>query len=298
LVRSLPVGFALTNLDKVLYREQGLTKAALLAYLAVTADWLLPHVVGRPLTLVRCPEGPGKQCFFQKHLKPGTPDAVHPVAVPEDDGRVKQYMRIADMPGLIALAQLGTLELHTWGCHADKLDRPDLLVFDLDPDPAVGWDRVVEGALLVRGALDSLGLRSYVKTTGGKGLHVVVPVTRRLDWDAHEDFAKALVEKLAAADPAGYTTNPLKAKRHDKIFLDYLRNGRGATFVAPYSPRARTGATVATPVTWDELTAGLDPAAFTITTVPPRLAQLAEDPWAGIDELQPISAAMRKAVGA
>jgi bifunctional non-homologous end joining protein LigD len=291
------VGFGLTSLDKVLYQEQGLTKAALLAYLAVTADWILPHVADRPLTLVRCPDGAGKPCFFQKHLKPGTPPPVKAVPIPEEDGTVKEYMRIADMPGLIGIAQMGTLELHTWGCHADKLERPDLMVFDLDPDPAVSWDRVVEAAVAVRDGLEALGLRSFVKTTGGKGLHVVVPVARRLDWDAHEAFTKAFADRVVAAAPSGYTTNPLKAKRQGKIFIDYLRNGRGATFVAPYSPRARAGATVATPVTWDELLAGLDPAAFTIATVPPRLAALAADPWDGMDELQPVTAAARKAVG-
>jgi bifunctional non-homologous end joining protein LigD len=298
LVKSLPVGFGLTSLDKILYREQGISKAALLAYLAVTADWILPHVSDRPLTLVRCPEGAGKQCFFQKHLKPGTPAAVKPVEIPEDDGSTKQYMRVTDMPGLIALAQLGTLELHTWGCHVDKLDRPDVIVFDLDPDPTVGWDRVVEAALSMRGGLLALGLRSWVKTTGGKGLHVVVPVARRLDWDAHEAFAKGFADRMVVAAPDGFTTNMSKAKRPGKIFIDYLRNGRGATFVAPYSPRARPGATVATPVTWDELEAGVDPLAFTIATVPPRLAALKADPWEGIDELQPITAAARKAVGA
>ena len=298
LVKTLPVGFTLTSLDKILYREQGITKAALLAYLAVTADWMLPHVANRPLTLVRCPEGAGKQCFFQKHLKPGTPAPVKPVDIPEDDGSSRTYMRIDDMPGIIALAQLGTLEIHTWGCHVDKLERPDVMVFDLDPDESVGWERVVETAVSMRDGLAALGLRAWVKTTGGKGLHVVVPVARRLDWDAHEAFTKGFADRIVAAQPSGFTTNMRKAERKGKIFIDYLRNGRGATFVAPYSPRARTGATVATPVTWEELEAGLDPMSFTIATVPPRLASLREDPWAGIDELQTISAAARKAVGA
>ena len=297
LVRALPVGFELTNLDKVLWREEGVTKAQLLAYLAVTAERILPHVGGRPLTLVRCPDGAAKHCFFQKHLKPGTPPAIRPVPIADDEGTVEQYLRIDDLPGLVACAQLGTLELHTWGCHADKLERPDLLVFDLDPDPQLSWDRVVEGAITTRDALTALGLGAFVKTTGGKGLHVVSAVTRRLAWDEHTAFSRALVERIAAAAPTGYTTNPLKARRKGKIFLDYLRNGRGATFVAPYSPRARPGATVATPVTWAELEAGLDPLAFTIATVPPRLAGQREDPWETM-EPRPITAAARKAVGA
>ena len=159
------------------------------------------------------------------------------------------------------------------------------------------WQRVVDGAVVVRDALAALGLTSFVKTTGGKGLHVVVPVARRLDWDEHEAFTRAFVARIADAAPDGYTINPLKARRRGRIFLDYLRNGRGATFVAPYSPRARPGAPVATPVTWDELLAGLDPLTFTIQSIPPRLAALAADPWAGIDEPQAITAAMRRSVG-
>ena len=201
LVQSLPVGFALTSLDKVIYREQGITKAALLAYLAVTADWILPHVAGRPLTLVRCPDGAGKPCFFQKHLKPGTPPSVRALPLATSDGTVEQFMQIDDMPGLIGVAQMGTLELHTWGCRADKLERPDLMVFDLDPDPSLPWQRTVDAAVTVRDALATLGLASFVKTTGGKGLHVVVPVARRLDWEAHETFARAFANRVAASDP-------------------------------------------------------------------------------------------------
>jgi bifunctional non-homologous end joining protein LigD len=295
LVKSLPVGFELTNLDKVLYREQGLTKAALLAYLAVTADWILPHVARRPLTLVRCPDGPGKNCFFQKHYKDGMPPPVHALAIPDEDDR---YMEVRDMPGLVGLAQLGSLELHTWGCRTDQIERPDLMVFDLDPDPAVAWDRVVESAFAMRTLLEGLGLVSFVKTTGGKGLHVTVPVTRHLDWDAHKVFTRGVAEKLVAAAPKAYTTNPKKAARANKIFIDYLRNGRGATFVAPYSPRARASATVATPVGWDELAAGVDPTTFTVASVPPRLAELTADPWAELPALsQRVTAAARKTVG-
>ena len=284
LVAQLPVGFPLTNLDKVLYPEQGLTKGQLVAYLAVVAEHMLPHVAGRPLTLLRCPEGRGTPCFFQKKRGAGTPAAVATVDVVESDGTHADYMRVDDLAGLVALAQLGTLEIHTWGCHADALERPDLLVFDLDPGPDVAWDRVAAAALELRRRLGELSLESWVKTTGGKGLHVAVPVHPRADWDQHKAFAQEVVERLAHDEPALYTANMAKAQRKGRIFLDYLRNGRGATFVAPYSPRAREGAPVALPISWDELARGIDPLAFTIATVPRRLGEHARDPWAGLLE--------------
>ena len=182
------------------------------------------------------------------------------------------------MPGLVALAQLGTLEIHTWGCHTDKLEQPDLMVFDLDPDVGLAWDRVALGAFALRRRLHDAGLESFVKTTGGKGaLHVVVPITRKIGWDDFKQFSQTMVESLERDEPALYTTNMAKARRKDKIFLDYLRNGRGATFIAPYSPRARPGAPVAVPIGWDELAHGVEPATFTMATVPQRLASLHEE---------------------
>jgi bifunctional non-homologous end joining protein LigD len=298
LVAQLPLGFQLTNLDKVLYPELGLTKGQLIAYLAVVAEHMLPHVANRPLTLVRCPEGRAKQCFFQKHVLPGSPPAIHKLPLEETDGDHVNYMRIDSMPGLIALAQLGTLEIHTWGSRSDKPEKPDLMVFDLDPDVAVGWDRVALAAFELRRRLDELGLESFVKTTGGKGLHVVAPVERRLGWDDLKAFTKAVVEQMERGEPALYTTNMAKARRGGKIFLDYLRNGRNATFIAPYSPRAREGATVAVPITWEELAHGIDPLAFTILSVPKRLAKLPADPWTGMAEVkQANTAATWRAVG-
>jgi len=298
LVAQLPLGFALSSLDKVLFPEQGLTKGELIAYLAVVAEWMLPHVARRPLTLVRCPEGRGKPCFFQKHVLPGSPEAILRVPIAETDGDKSEYMAIEDMPGLVALAQLGTLEIHTWGSHIDKPERPDLLVFDLDPDVGLPWDRVALGALELRRRLRELGLESFVKTTGGKGLHVAVPIERRVTWDEFKAFAKAVVEALERDEPDRYTTNMGKVHRRGKIFLDYLRNGRNATFIAPYSVRARPNAPVAVPITWEELAAGVDPAAFTTRTVPKRLGELKEDPWRGINETQQsITAAAWRALG-
>ena len=298
LVQQLPLGYKLTNLDKVLYPEQNITKGELIAYLAVVADWMLPHVARRPLTLVRCPEGRAKPCFFQKHVLPGSPSSIHKVPIEEDDGEIVDYMQVHDMPGLLALAQLGTLEIHTWGAHADKPDRPDLMVFDLDPDVGVGWERVALTAFELRRRLNEIGIQSFVKTTGGKGLHVVAPVERRQGWDEFKAFTKAVVEQMERDEPSAYVTVMTKARRKGKIFLDYLRNGYNATFIAPYSPRARAGAPVAVPITWEELAHGVDPLAFTTATVPRRLATLATDPWAGINELeQRITAAAWRAVG-
>ncbi len=296
LVGKLPLGYKLTNLDKVLYPEQGITKGELIAYLAVVADWMLPHVADRPLTLVRCPEGRGKPCFYQKHILAGSPKAIAALPIEERTGEGRRemvdYMKIRDMAGLVALAQLGTLEIHTWGSRADKPERPDLAVFDLDPDEGLAWDHVALAAFDMRRRLNELGLTSFVKTTGGKGLHVVVPIERRLDWDELKELTRLVVEQAERDEPSRYTSNMAKRARKGKVFLDYLRNQRNATFIAPYSPRARAGAPVATPITWDELATGVDPTAFTIESVPKRLARLERDPWEGIrDVKQSISAA-------
>ncbi|HEU4728843.1 MAG TPA: non-homologous end-joining DNA ligase [Kofleriaceae bacterium] len=309
LVEQLPLGFKLTNLDKVLFPDgrhgaPGITKGDLIAYLAVVSEWALPHVADRPLTIVRCPEGlrprtpRARVCFFQKHLLAGSPPSIDVVPVTEVDGESVDYMRVHDMAGMVALAQLGTLEIHTWGAHADKIEKPDLMVFDLDPDIGLGWEQVVLGALELRRRLHELGLESFVKTTGGKGLHVVAPVTRGIGWDDLKAFTKAVVESMAGDEPSLYTTNMAKAHRKGKVFLDYLRNGRGATFIAPYSPRARSGAPVAVPVTWEELAHGVDPGGFTIHTVPRRLAIQRNDPWRAIHDVrQSITAGAWRAVG-
>jgi len=192
---------------------------------------------------------------------------------------VEVYMAVRDLEGLVALAQLGVLEVHTWVCHADKLELPDQFVFDLDPDEGLGWDAVVEAAFLLKQRLEALELDSFVKTTGGKGLHVVVPVARKLTWDQHYEFAKAFADAIASEQPQRYLTNMRKSLRKGKLFVDYLRNGRGATAIAPYSTRAREGATVSTPISWQELAEGVDPRAFDLYAVIKRLDAMKEDPW-------------------
>ena len=294
---ALPGKLGFTNLEKVLYPEQNLTKGELLAYYARVSSWLLPHVRGRPLTLVRCPDGHHRHCFYQKHATSGVPDAVGRVEIREEGGKREPYMVIEDLAGLLALVQLGALEIHTWVAHADQLELPDQLIFDVDPDPSLGWARVVETALELRTRLSELGLESFVKTTGGKGLHVVAPVKRRLSWEEHKEFARGLVVRLEREAPERYTANPRKERRKGRIFVDYLRNGRGATAIAPYSTRAREGAPVATPLAWTELEKPLVPSAFTVHTVPERLDALRADPWADYAGLrQSISAAARRSV--
>ncbi|WP_438030163.1 DNA ligase D [Sorangium sp. So ce233] len=289
-------GARLTNPDKVLYPAQGITKIALARYYAQVAEHMLPYVANRLLTLVRCPEGQGKPCFFQRHEAVGLSEDIRRTSVEEDDGK-RTYLYVETTEGLVSLVQMGALEMHIWGSRVDRIEQPDLMVFDLDPAPELPWNRVADAARTVRHLLETLGLRSFVKTTGGKGLHVVVPIEARRGWDEVKPFTKAVADALVRFDPARYIATLSKAKRTGKVFVDYLRNGRGATAVAPYSTRARPGAAVATPLSWDELDAPLDPASFTIETVPQRLATV-PDPWAELTGVrQSITSAMMKKVG-
>ena len=290
-------GVRLTNPNRVLYPERGITKLDLAEYYAAIEDWILPHIAHRPLTLVRCPEGFGKECFYQKHLGAGVPAVIGGVEIPEKNGS-ETYPVIDDLAGLIALVQMSVLEIHLWGSAVKKLETPDRIVFDLDPDLGLPWERVTEAAIEVREALLGIGLQSFAKTTGGKGLHVVVPVAPRLDWEAIKEFAKWVAERFVKNYPDRFTSNMAKRARTGRIFIDYLRNGRGATAIAPYSARARDGAPVATPLFWEEVEKGVKPDAFTVATVPARLAKLKSDPWEEMPKLrQSISARVRREIG-
>lgn len=299
-------GVHLTHPDKVLYPEQSITKVDLARYYAQVAERMLPHAARRLLTLVRCPSGQGKPCFYQKHEAEGLSDEIKQIMISEKgDGSGEQdgekgkaaYFYVDSTAGLVSLVQRGALEIHIWGSHVDRIEQPDLLVFDLDPAPDVPWARTVEAAKTVRTLLETLELQSFVKTTGGKGLHVVVPIQRKREWDEIKPFTKAVADTLVRFNPKRYVTTITKAKRTGKILIDVLRNGRGATAVAPYSTRARPGAPVATPISWEELDGPLDPAAFTIETVPRRIATL-DDPWAELPSVrQSITSAMMKRVG-
>ena len=273
-------GVRLSHPDRVLYPEQGITKLALARYYEAIADWIVPHVADRPLSLVRCPAGPRGPCFYQKHAGRGVPKEVRRVRIRERGGATATYAYVDDLPGLIALTQIGVLEIHPWGARVGRLDRPDRLVLDLDPAPGVPWPRIVEAAQAIRALLADLELVAFLKTTGGKGLHVVVPLRPEAGWDTLRALGEGIGAEMARRAPERYTISPGRAARRGRIFVDYLRNVRGATAVAAYSPRAWAAAPVSTPVGWDELAGKTRPEAFTVTTVPKRLGVLRKDPWA------------------
>jgi bifunctional non-homologous end joining protein LigD len=270
--------YPLTNPDKVLYPEQGITKREVLDYYALVAPRMLPHVANRPLTLVRCPNGYDKPGFFQKHPGKATLPGLRSVAIREKEGK-SPYSVLDEELGLFSLVQLGALEIHTWGSRADDFEHPDILVFDLDPDPSVDYRAVIDAALTIRRVFEQAKLESFVKTTGGKGLHVCVPIAPELNFTQAKDFTEHLSHALAAGSPELYVATQSKAKRKGKIFIDYLRNGRGATFIAPYSTRARQNAPIAVPLEWDELSPKLPPNHFTLRSIERRLSKLARDPF-------------------
>jgi bifunctional non-homologous end joining protein LigD len=274
------LGEPLSHPQRVLYPAIGKTKLDVARYYEAVAEAMLPHVLDRPLTVVRCPEGLGGDCHYMKHHLVGTKSRTLAQIPIQEKKKVGSYLIVQNPGGLIALCQLGVLEVHTWNSSRAALEQPDRLVLDLDPGPQVSWRQVIDAARLVRERLASLGLAAFLKTTGGDGLHVVVPLAPALGWDACLDLARALAGLIAAERPRRYTTAMAKAGREDKILIDYLRNNRGNTSVAAFSTRAKPQATVSVPIAWDELDARVPPARFTITTVPRRLARLREDPWA------------------
>lgn len=277
-LRTRIAGQRLSNPDKVFYPALGLTKRDLALYYESIAAHILPDLAGRPLTLLRCPEGIHGQCFFQKHAHNGLPAGVREVAIPEKRGS-GMYLTVDDITGVIALVQMGVLEIHTWGAHADNPEAPDRLVFDVDPDEGMPWERVCAAVLELRARLEALGLPAFLKTTGGKGMHVVVPLLRRHGWDEVKAFAHALARSMVRDSPHAYTTHPSKAARRGKVYLDYLRNGRGATAIANYSTRARPGAPVSVPLAWENIGTRSD--AFRVDNLTAHLAQRRGDPWAG-----------------
>jgi bifunctional non-homologous end joining protein LigD len=273
-------GVRLTHPDRVLYREQAITKLGLARYYEAVADWIVPHVADRPLSLVRCPAGHRGPCFYQKHAGPGLPTEVKRVRLRERGGATAAYPYVDDLPGLIALAQIGVLEIHPWGARVGRLDRPDRLVLDLDPAPGLPWPCVVEAAHEIRALLAGIDLVGFVKTTGGKGLHVVVPLRPGTGWDALRAVGEGIGAEMARRAPERYTIDASKAARRGRIYIDYLRNVRGATAVAIYSPRAKPDAPVSFPIAWSELSARTRPEDFTVATVPRRLTAPGKEPWA------------------
>jgi bifunctional non-homologous end joining protein LigD len=270
---TLPV--KLTHPDRVLWPAVGITKQGLAEFYAELWPWISPHIVERPLSLVRCPGGVEETCFFQKHAFAGMSDQVRRSRDPEDG---EEILTISDLEGLLSLVQASVLELHVWGARLADIEKPDGLTFDLDPAPDVEWAEVVGAAVEVRDRLERAGLASFVKTTGGKGLHVYAPLVPHADWAAAKDFAHKLAAAMAADSPKRYLAKASKEARRGRIFVDYLRNGKGATAVAAYSTRARAEATVSTPLAWDELGPQMRSGRFTVVNLLHRLARV-PDPW-------------------
>ena len=279
-------GITLTHPDRILFPEQGLSKLDLAHYYEAIAERMLPLMSDFPLSLVRCPSGRSsskKSCFFQKHASDGFPEALRSISITESSGKEKDYLYLSDAAGLVAGVQMGTLEYHIWGSKRDRLEKPSRVVFDLDPDEGLEFKAVKEAAELVRGGLQVLGLESFPLVTGGKGVHVVVPLRRTAEWPQVTAFAKAFALYLVQQFPDRYTATMSKKKREGKLFLDWFRNDRGSTAIAPYSTRAREGAPVATPVSWEELAALNAASTFRPADVSKRLDEA--DPWADYDSL-------------
>ncbi|MHA1559132.1 MAG: DNA ligase D [Alphaproteobacteria bacterium] len=283
-------GVKITNPGRIMFPGQGITKLQLIEYQLAIADRVLPHIVNRPLSLVRCPRGQAGDCFFQKHASKGFPDEFKPIVIKEKESR-GTYLYIEDRRGLVAAVQMGALELHIWGSHNETLEQPDRLVFDLDPDEDVDFAMVRKGATEMRDRLKAIGLTSFCMATGGKGLHVVVPLTPKHDWEGVKALAEAMARMMAADEPDRYLAVMSKAKRVGKIFIDYLRNGRGATAIAPFSTRARAGAPVSWPVSWRSLSKLQGANTVTIDNYAAVMKRERSDPWKGyfdVDQVLPL----------
>ncbi|MDN2568527.1 DNA ligase D, partial [Aquibium sp. A9E412] len=271
-------GIRLSSPDKVLFAGQGVTKADLAAHYERVAERMMPLVENRLVSLVRCPQGRSKSCFFQRHGHKGFPEALKRMEIAEADGKRDSYLFAEDLAGLVAAVQMGTLEFHIWGSRIDRLERPDRLVFDLDPDESITFKDVRAAAFDLRARLAALGLETVALVTGGKGIHVVAPLERRAEWPQVKQFARDFAYGLAEEDSGRYVAKAAKAKRSGRIFLDRLRNERGATAIAPYSTRARPGAPVAMPVSWDELETLEAANTFGLAEAARRVGEA--DPWA------------------
>jgi bifunctional non-homologous end joining protein LigD len=275
----------ITHPDRVVFEGAAYTKGDVADYYRAVAKWLLPELAGRPLSLLRCPDGSQKACFFQKHHAGSLGEHVHAIELAQKSGR-EQYLYVDSIEGVIDLVQMNTIEFHPWGARVDDPEKPDRLVFDLDPGEGVRWPDVVAAARDVRARLKEAGLQGFVRLSGGKGAHVVVPIARGPSWDAVHDFCEAFANAMAAYAPGRYLATAAKAKRPGKVFIDWLRNTRGATSVASWSLRARKGAPVAVPLRWEDLGKVAGPAAFDLAAARQRAARLRKDPWEGFTRLR------------
>ncbi|HEY1288307.1 MAG TPA: DNA ligase D [Burkholderiales bacterium] len=291
------LGLKISHPERVIWPELGVSKIELARYIEEVGDWLLPHVKNRPLSLVRCPDGVAGECFYQRHLAmAASPGSLQ--TVKRERSSKGAYIYAASLDAVVSAVQNGAVELHTWGATLPHIKRPDRITMDLDPDEALPWTALVEGTLLTKKLLDGLGLESFLKTTGGKGLHVVAPIEPQLEWDAVKAFTGAIARVLVKARPDLFTAKIAKARRPNKIFADYLRNSATASAIAAYSPRARANAGVSVPLSWDELDPKDDVRArFNVRNVPKRLASLKKDPWADYWKTrQAITVKMKKAL--
>jgi bifunctional non-homologous end joining protein LigD len=293
-----PLNIKITHPERLVWPSLGITKADLARYCEAVGERMLPHVAKRPLTLVRCPDGAEAKCFYQRHLGMGaSPGEVK--TFKRQRSSKGYYIYIDSLAGILSAVQNGAVEFHTWGATLPEVRHPDRITLDLDPDEDLPWARLLEATRLTRTLVDSLGLKNFLKTTGGKGLHVVIPIQPALGWDEVKEFSRLMAEFLVRAEPGLFTAKIAKIKRGGKVFVDYLRNSETASAVAAYSTRARAGAGVSTPLDWDELKKKDIRGKFTLLSVPKRLARLKEDPWKDyFATKQSITAAMRRALGA
>ena len=270
----------ITHPDKIVDEQSHLTKQQFVAYYVQVAEHILPHIADRPLSIVRCPQGTAAKCFFQKHVKVGLPKGIGSVdIVDRKSGKPEPYITLSDASVIPELGQLNVFELHPWGAPADNFEHPDRLIFDLDPDASIEWKTLATTASEVRARLQKLGLEAFLKSTGGKGLHIVAPIQCEHDWPTVKEFAYQFVLRMEADDPSLYITKMTKAARTGRIYLDYLRNERGATAVAPYSTRSRGGVPVSVPMAWNELKAE-GPSHCTVANFDEWRKRLSRDPWA------------------
>jgi len=277
-------GVTLSHPDRVYWEDAGVTKQDLADFYSGIWKWMAPHVTGRVLALLRCPEGAAGECFFQKHASAGIDrKRLHLVAEPDGD----KVISVDSLEGIIALVQAGVLEIHARGSSIDRLEQADRLVFDLDPGPGIGWKDIIAAAREVRERLAELKLKVFLKTTGGKGLHVVLPI-RPTPWEEAKSFCRRIAEQMSADTPDRFTAIVKKSARGNRIFVDYLRNSREATAVAPYSTRARPGAPVSVPIAWEELKTLKSASQYTVLNLPQRLSRLRADPWKGIGKLKQV----------
>jgi bifunctional non-homologous end joining protein LigD len=280
------LGVTLTHPGKILYPETEVTKSTLAAYYAAVAEKMLPHIVNRPLSLVRDTDGDLTKTFFQKNKLPGMPKAIHDGELEKISGKESRILWVDDLAGLIAGVQMNVLEFHVWGSSREAPDLPHRMIFDIDPDEALTFDDVKAAAVDIKGVLEALGLRSFPLLSGGKGIHVVVPLKPEANWDEVKTFCQDFAELLAATDPSRFVANMSKARRKGRMFLDYLRNGQGSTAICPWSTRARAGAPCAVPVEWDELPRIQTASEFDIYAAAIRSQE--PDPWEGYFELEQI----------